>query len=352
MAEDPRRIIHDVSLTAILKVVAVLVVLAALYAVRDILLVFFVAAILAALIAPFAEAMERRRVPKSVTVLGIYVVLVALLIVLAAAIVPPILEETRDFLGGFSTAWAFFVSKAGALADYTSQRGFDQSLSRSLDSVTAGLPNMALGAFASITGALKSLFSFVLVLVLAFYMVVEAENLKRAIRALTPSRHRSMVISSLVRVQRKLGDWLRAQIILSASVAVLVYLGLLAVGMPYALVLAVLAGLLETVPYAGPVVSAVPAVLLALTVSPIKAALVLAVYVVVQQVESHFLIPKVNQKFVGLNPIVSIMALVLGAEFAGILGAFIAIPIAASITMLVEDRLESRLTEDRDALER
>jgi len=340
--DESRRIIHDVSALAILKVVLVLAAAYALFLVRDTLIVFFVAVILAALIAPLADALEAKRIPRSLTVLAVYVVIVALLMLVLSALVPPILEELRDFLGNFSRSWEFLIGKAGALSVYANQRGFEESVTRSLDTVTSELPQMVLGALGSISGALRGIFSLVLVFVLAFYMVVEGESVKQAVRLVTPERHKRFVIASLVRVQRKLGSWLRAQIILSLTVAVMTYLGLLIVGMPYALVLAILAGLLETVPYAGPVIAAVPAIMLALSISPVKAGLALVVYIIVQQTESHFLIPKITQKFVGLNPIVSIMALLVGAQLAGIAGALVAIPIAASVTMLVEDHFETR----------
>jgi predicted PurR-regulated permease PerM len=173
-------------------------------------------------------------------------------------------------------------------------------------------------------------------------MVVEGEGVKRLVKSLAPRRYEAFIVAALVRVQKKLGDWMRAQLLLSGVVALLIYVGLLIVGMPYALILALLAGLLEFVPYAGPVIAAVTGVLLALSISPFKALPVIIVYIIVQQMENHLLVPKISQKIIGINPIVSIMALLLGARLAGILGVLIAIPIAASITMLVEDYLEHR----------
>jgi predicted PurR-regulated permease PerM len=194
----------------------------------------------------------------------------------------------------------------------------------------------------------QSIVSLLLIFVLAYYMVVEVESLKRLVRNIAPERYQPSIVGVITRVQRKLGDWMRAQLILSGAVAALTYVGLLIIGLPYALVLGLLVGVLELVPYAGPVIAAVPGIFLALSLSPFKAVLALAVYVLVQQAESHFLIPKVNQKFVGVNPIVSIMALLLGARLGGILGVLVAIPIAASITMLLEEYFAQRAATSND----
>jgi predicted PurR-regulated permease PerM len=347
--EQPtQRIVHDVRVGTIAKIVLVLVSFVLLYVVKDIVLIFFVALILAALITPLAEHAARYKIPRSVTILGVYVFLLAVLFFILAALVPPLLDEARNLVTNFSAVWERVLGSAGPLATYVGQRGFEENFRKSLDSVTAQIPHVALGAFSSINGVFQSIVSLLLIFVLAYYMVVEVESLKRLVRNIAPERYQPSIVGVVTRVQRKLGDWMRAQLILSGAVAVLTYVGLLIIGLPYALVLGLLVGVLELVPYAGPVIAAVPGIFLALSLSPFKAVLALAVYVLVQQTESHFLIPKVNQKFVGVNPIVSIMALLLGARLGGILGVLVAIPIAASITMLLEEYFAQRAATSND----
>lgn len=335
-------VMHDVSIATISKIVLFFIGLALLYVVRDILLVFFVALILAALITPLAERLAAKRIPRSVTVLGVYVILVALFGIILSVLLPPVLDEVRSIVTNFSGMWENLMSNAGPFSTYTQARGFEASIRSSLDSMTSQIPSALLISFSSLTSVFDGLFSIIVIFVLGFYLVVEAEGLKRMLRRLAPESYQPLIVGVLTRVQKKLGDWLRAQLILSGAVALLTYIGLLIVGLPYALVLALLAGLLELVPYAGPVISSVPALILALSISPFKAAIVLAVYIVVQQSEGHFLIPKINQKIIGINPIVSIMALLLGARLGGVLGILISIPLAASITMLVEEWVEHR----------
>ncbi len=342
MPERAQKIIHEVQTATVVKVVLVLAAFVLLYIVRDVLLIFFVALILAAVILPAADFLQKKKIPRAVTALGIYVVIVALFLLVLSAIVPPLLDEIRGFLSQFSEIWSKLMASAGALSAYTGARGFEQNFQNSLDSLTAQLPNMALGAFSSITGVVLSLFSLVVIFVLAFYIVVQGDEIKRFVKKIWPDKYHSLVDGAATRVQKKLGGWVRAQFVLSLTVAVLVYLIMLILGMPYALVLAVLAGLLEVVPYAGPIIAGVPAVLLALSISPLKALFVVIGYILIQQIEGNLLIPKINQKFVGVNPVVSILAMLLGARLAGFLGVLIAIPLAATITMLLEEYLQNR----------
>ena len=139
------------------------------------------------------------------------------------------------------------------------------------------------------------------------------------------------------RMQEKLGAWLRGQIILMIVVGVLTYIGLLILGVKYALVLAIFAGIAEIVPYAGPIIAAVPAIGIGLTMSPFKGMIVALLYFGIQQIENAVLTPKIMQKSVGLNPVVSLFALMVGFKFAGLVGALLAIPVATIVAVFLRD---------------
>jgi predicted PurR-regulated permease PerM len=144
-------------------------------------------------------------------------------------------------------------------------------------------------------------------------------------------------MNMFVRVQDKLGLWLRAQLLLSGIIFLVTWIGLLILGVKYSLVLALIAGITEVIPFIGPIIGAIPAVLLAFLQSPIKALLVLILYLVIQQLEGNILVPKVMQKTVGLNPIVVIVVILLGAKIAGVLGALLSIPVAVAIMTIAGD---------------
>ena len=123
-------------------------------------------------------------------------------------------------------------------------------------------------------------------------------------------------------------------------------------GVPYALILALFAGFFELIPYLGPIISAVPAVALAFLISPVTGFMVLGLYIAIQQMENHIITPQVMKKAVGLNPVIVILALLIGAKVAGIYGAILAIPVAAIISVLVSDIMKKEDNATRTELSR
>ena len=134
-----------------------------------------------------------------------------------------------------------------------------------------------------------------------------------------------------------MGEWLRGQLILGLIVGIAVYLGLLFLGVNYALLLALMAGVLEVVPYVGPIISVIPALIIGFAQSPVIGFGVVILYLIVQQLENHLLVPKVMQKVTGLNPIISILALLVGIKAGGIVGAIFSIPLAMMGVVILED---------------
>ncbi len=137
------------------------------------------------------------------------------------------------------------------------------------------------------------------------------------------------------RIELKLGGWLRGQIILMLIIGISTYIGLTLLGVEYALALAVIAGILEIVPIIGPILSAIPALIVAFTVSPIAGFGVIGLYILIQQLENHLVVPKVMQKAVGFNPLVTIIVLMIGGNLLGLMGAILAIPIAIVVIEMI-----------------
>jgi predicted PurR-regulated permease PerM len=150
----------------------------------------------------------------------------------------------------------------------------------------------------------------------------------------------------IARMQEKIGRWLRGQLLLSLIIFLMTYAGLTILGVRYALVLALFAGVTELIPYIGPFIGLVPALFIALTQSPIVALGVLVLYIIIQQLENYVIVPKVMQRAVGLNPIVIIVAMLVGAKMAGILGIILAVPVATALSVAVGDLFELKRDED------
>jgi len=184
---------------------------------------------------------------------------------------------------------------------------------------------------------LGGIFEFIIVLSIAFYMTVQEKGTKKFFAALIPDDHKEYVMSFVERIEYKMGRWLQGQMLLMFLVFGLDYLGLLAIGAPYALILALIAGILEIIPYIGPIISAVIAVTVSFLHGPVTGLFVLALFTAVQQLEGYVLTPLVMRKAVGLNPVVVIVALLVGAKLAGVIGVIVSVPIATVIGEIVND---------------
>ncbi|HEY7624456.1 MAG TPA: AI-2E family transporter [Candidatus Limnocylindria bacterium] len=187
----------------------------------------------------------------------------------------------------------------------------------------------------------SSLVDLVLILVITFYLLLDERRLRVALfRTFEPHR-RPAVRRVFQEVSRVFGAYVRAQLLLALSIGVLVGIAMLALGVPYALFLAMFAGLAELIPMVGPVAGAIPALLVAATM-PFPAILwVAAAFVVIQQLESNWLMPRLSGNAVGLHPIGSILALALGFEVGGVLGALFAVPIAGLLWVLVSTAIRA-----------
>lgn len=326
-----------ISAGAILKVVLVLLLVFAMYYLRSILAMIFVAFMLASLMDPVADWFEKHKIPRGLAVLLILIVFLTIFVSIILLLVPPILEQIREFIRDFGGYWERISSSFAALERWGAEQGLSTNFQKSLETIEANLGKAITSIFSTVSGIFGGIITFVVVLVMTFYMVVEEGSIKRLLRNITPDETLPYLSQRLAAVKKKLGDWLRGEIILMFIVGLFVYVGLLILGVEYALVLGVFAGLTEIIPYVGPILGAIPAIFLALAESPLKAFFVIILYFIIQQVENHFLVPKVMQRAVGLNPIISIIALLIGAKLAGFVGILLAIPITTAASVFIKD---------------
>jgi predicted PurR-regulated permease PerM len=185
--------------------------------------------------------------------------------------------------------------------------------------------------------------SFILIIVLSFYFLVQEDGVAEFLRLITPLKHEKYVVDLWKRSQIKIGQWMQGQLLLGIIIAVLLYLGLMILGVKNALLLAVLAGLMEIIPVFGPILSAIPAVLMAFVGGGMTMALmVLGLYIIVQQFENHLIYPLVVKKIVGVSPVVVILALIIGYNLAGFLGVVLSVPLVSALMELVDDIEKSR----------
>lgn len=335
----------SISTSTLIKIVAVFLLLYLSYLILDILILLFVAIILSSLIDPLADWFEKKKMRRGLAVLIIYVAVFGLLALIFVLLVPLIINQAVQLIENFGNYWQKFLAGLSSLKSLTIRFGLWENLQTTLPATLKGGLGTVQALVNSLFGFFGSIFSLVLVLVITFYMVVEEEGFKKALRSLVPASYQTYLIQLWTRVKEKLGSWLRGTLFLGLMVGLMSYVGLLILGVEYALLLALTTGVFELIPYIGPIFSGVIAVVLTFlqTGDWLKPLLVAALFVIIQQLENNLLVPKVMKKVVGLNPIVSIVSLLIGFRLLGVVGALLAIPVATVLSIIWADILAWRL---------
>lgn len=343
MQNGKRETMHvDISSLTILKVVLVFLLLYFIYKISDILVILFVSLVLASAIDPWVDWFQKKKLPRVLGIVVIYFFVIGFVGVSIYLIIPPIISQINELSNNFPQYFERMISSFSSFKEYASSHGIAENIKQSLNAFSSNLQTAASGVFSTVSGIFGNIVSFLLILVITFYMAAEESAMKKIIRSIVPEQHQPYVMQLTNRMQQKIGLWLRGQLILSLILFSLTLVGLTILGVDYALVLAIISGLSEFVPYLGPIIAAIPAVFLAFTQSPMLAIFVLILYAVIQWVESNIIVPKIMQKVVGLNPIVSIVVLLVGFKLAGIIGAILSIPVATAVSVFINDLFERR----------
>lgn len=327
----------SVSTWTMIRFLGILLALTALYMVWDIIMALFFAVIIASAIEPGIEWLKARRIPRILGVMLIYLLIAFALFLLIYLIFPLLIEDLQSFSTSYPSLEAqvrMGLGQAGGLpfaSFFTANLGdfLSVPLAR-LGGLEHGIANVASAAFGGI-------FSFLLVFVFSFYLAAQEKGIESFLRLVTPLAHEPYAVDLWERSQKKLGRWLRAQMLLGAIVGIMIFFGLTLLGLPHAFSFAIIAAVFEIIPVVGPILAAVPAVATAFLVSPLLGVFVIGLYFVVQQIESHVIVPVVMRKTIGLSPLVVVLALLIGARLGGIFGILIAVPLTAISAELLND---------------
>ncbi|MEI6843252.1 MAG: AI-2E family transporter [bacterium] len=334
-----------ISAGTIIKTVVVLFLCAVLFVLKDLLLVLLMSVVIASSVEPAAQWLMRRKFPRLLSVLTIYLSMAMVLVASIFFLLIPLLSESVSFLHNFPTyfnsnAISTSISNNQFLASQPFVEGLKNSINfdqvtAQLSSFIASISSSTFSTFATIFGGILS---FVLIVVLSFYLSVEEDGVGKFLKIVTPLKHEKYIINLWRRSQKKIGAWMQGQLILAVIIGMLVYLGLLLLGVQNALLLAVLAAICEIIPLFGPILASIPAITITFVSGGLSSALVVAgLYIIVHQFENQLIYPLVVKKVVGVNPVVSIIALVAGWQLAGFLGLVLSVPIAAVMIEFFED---------------
>ncbi len=320
----------------IIKFFVIVAGIAAAYVVRDVIFALFFAIIIASAMKPAIEWFEARRIPRLAVVIGIFLAAAFLLFFIIYLVLPLLVDEFRGLESSYASIRERLVAGIED-ADLPIASIFTENFEAFLKNSTNFLQGIGGGAAEFFSNIFGGLLTFVLIIVFSFYLMAQRQGIGDFLRLVTPVAYEEYALHLWERSQRKLGKWLRAQMLLGAIIGVLTFFGLFALGVPNAFLFAILAGIFELIPVAGPILAAVPAVITAFLIGIPLGVSTLVLYVVIQQIESHAIVPMVMSKSVSLSPIIVVVALLVGMKLGGIFGMLLAVPATAIVAELVSD---------------
>ncbi|HLC38983.1 MAG TPA: AI-2E family transporter [Patescibacteria group bacterium] len=328
----------EISTSTLLKILFIIFLIWLAWRISGIIILLAVVLIIFAALNPTVDWFEAKKIPRILSAIIIYIIGLAILAGISYLIIPPLVLQIQDLIDNAPNIISQVSSSYHFLQNFFSQQSsIITILQKPLSTASDQLAKFSINIFSTARGFFTAIGAIVTILVLVFYLLIEKNGLKNIVEPFLPIHQKTAIFTILHKVREKWGAWMRGQIILCIIIAVIDFIALFILGVPYALALAVWAGLTEIIPYLGPVLGAIPALIVAYFVSPWLALIVLIIFVIVQQLEGHILVPKIMQKAVGLSPVIIIVALLIGGVLAGILGVILAVPIMAGMYVLISE---------------
>lgn len=295
-----------------------------LYFIHEIILQLFVAMLLMTILEPLVTFLTRIKVPRAISVLLAYILVIGILGGMIALIAPTLVQQTTNFVN----ALPLYLSNIGV--NSTVSGDLATGLLSQLGAVPGQIINFTFSVF-------SNFLSVITVLIFTFYMLLTRNKLQDQLGFLFGQEKIQRIGETIDALEKKLGGWARGQLILMLAVGLGTYIGLLLIGIPFALPLAILAGIFEIIPFLGPIVSAIPAVLIGFGISPLIGFVVIVMAFLIQQLEGYVLVPKIMEKSIGVSPLIILISIAIGAKLAGIMGVIISVPFVITLKVLVEE---------------
>lgn len=334
----------DISSSTLFRFIFMILILVFLYLVRDVIFILLFSIIVAAAISPFADWLSKKGFPRLLGVLLLYLLVFGLAILFLSLTIPFVAQEVSQLAESLpqylAKISASLKNVKEASPQYLNILGDFQGI---LDNLSQFLQDSSQSVISLIVGIFGGLFAFAAVIVISFYLSVMRNGIEGFLRSVIPNEYESYVLDLWRRSEAKLGRWVQGQILLALIVGLAVYLGLELLGVKFALLLGVVAMVLELVPNVGPVLAAIPAVIVAFVQGPpMLGVYVIALYLIIQALENNVLVPLIIGGRLGLNPVIVIIALLVGGKLAGVPGLLISVPIATVIAEFFNDLVEKK----------
>ena len=331
----------------VLTITAVAILVATLWAAREALILIYISALIAMGFSPLVRVIERPgsraggrvRLPRWLAILVIYLAIVGVFVIVGLLVIPPLIGQATALWDRmpyeFDRFQAFLLRYKLMTKKIT--------LAEAVQSAPSGSGANAVGTvLVAVSSVIGGVFGLVTILILSFYLLIEAQSMFEYLMRFVPAGRRADVATAARAAVSKVSAWLRAQFVLAGVMGTFAAIGLGFMGVPYFYVVALVAAIGETIPIVGPVIGGVTAVCVALTVSPKLALMVGAYFLVLHQIEANVLVPKIMERRVGVSPVAVLVALLVGGALWGLVGAILAIPTAAILSVIVDEIAHER----------
>jgi predicted PurR-regulated permease PerM len=304
---------------------------------------FIFSIILAYLLNPIVQIFERRKIRRIYSVIIVYLLFITLILVFALILVPRLVKDIKVLVVNLPYYSLQFQNMIKSFQETYINSNLPQCLKDVIDQSILDLENIIIetlqSTLDSVVNAFSKLLNIIIVPVIVFYLLKDAEYFRKQSLLLLPKRHRNKAILLFRDIDNAFGRFIRGQIIVAMFIGILTTSALSIINVKYAVFLGLFAGLANIIPYFGPVIGIIPTVIFALFDSPAKALYAAAAFVLIQQVESGILTPKIIGESVGVHPVYVILSLFIGGKLMGIAGMIIAVPVLVAIKLTVRHLL-------------
>lgn len=328
----------EISWVSLWRVFIFLIFAFTLYLGRQILLGLFAAIIISSGLDFIVDFLEKRKIPRTLAVILIFLGFMLAVAIVIYLIIPFVVADLNAVLISLNK------SKLGAWFGPAFNLKATQSVGALIDKFTSQIWGGDTSPLDTITALLGSLGLAIAVIVISFYLAISRDGVERFLRAVMPLEYEAQALSIYERSKKKIGSWFRTQIFASFIMGILVWSSLAILGLKHSFIIAIFAAIFELVPFVGPILAGAIAFLFALTTSPVLAVYTLIIFLVLHQFESHIMVPLLTRRSVGLHPVIVIISLLIGIETAGLIGAIIAVPMAAVLQEVLEHRSWGRVS--------
>jgi len=325
--------------------------------IKSILIILFISLLLYAALDPIVDNLQKKKIPRAISVLGIYLILLGIVAFFISSLIPIVADQLFEIAKQIGTLITnvtegkslenlpfsdTILPHIQSLLDGIDQKTVIDNIKGALENIAKQLENIAGNTFTAIKVIFNGIFNAFLVLIITFFLVTDDNSVDNFIKSIFPTKYGSYIVEKSEKIKNKVGLWLRGIVTLMLLMFTLYFIGFSILGIEYAMTLAMMGGIAELFPVIGPILAGVPAALIAFNESPWLVLWVIGIIILAQQIEGNIMIPLVMRKAVGLKPVIVLLSVLIGYQLLGIIGILMAVPVAAIASIFISDYIDTK----------